>query len=148
MRHHVADKETARATGSVKSITNQPNEGRKNRGGQRMGEMERDAILSSGAAHTLFDRFMEASDVYEDVYCENCLNNSAVSSLKGRVCAVCGVAGTLVCVAEPRIYKVFHHQMNALGLEIASTVRPIDDFQVDVSKAIKAEVELLGLDEV
>lgn len=148
LRHHVADKETARATGSVKSITNQPNEGRKNRGGQRMGEMERDSLLSSGAAYTLFDRFMDASDGYEDVYCEYCRNNSAISSLKGKICAICGTAGSLVCVAEPRIYKVFHHQMNALGLEIASTVRPIDDFQADVSKAIKADVELLGLDEI
>lgn len=147
LRHHVADKETARSTGSVKSITNQPNEGRKNRGGQRMGEMERDAILSSGAAHTLFDRFMEASDGYEDVYCENCRNNSSISPLKRKICVICGMAGTLVCVSEPRIYNVFHHQMNALGLEIASTVRPIDDFQADISKNIKAEVELLGINE-
>lgn len=148
LRHHVADKETARSTGAVKAITNQPIEGRKNGGGQRMGEMERDAILSSGAAYTLFDRFMDASDGYEDVYCEYCRNNSSISSLKGRVCAICGTAGSLVCVAEPRIYKVFCHQMNALGLDIASTVRPIDDFQVDISKAIKAEIELMEPDEL
>lgn len=141
LRHHVADKETARATGPVKAITHQPNEGRKNRGGQRMGEMERDAILSSGAANTLFDRFMDASDGYEDIYCESCKNNSSISPLKGKVCIICGKAGTLVSVAEPRIYKVFHHQMNALGLEIKNTLRPIDDFQADISKSIKAEVE-------
>ena len=41
LRHHVADKETARASGSVRSITHQPEEGRSVGGGLRMGEMER-----------------------------------------------------------------------------------------------------------
>lgn len=148
LRHHVADKETARATGAVKSITNQPNEGRKNGGGQRMGEMERDTLLSSGAANTLHDRFMDASDGYEDVYCENCKNNSSISVVKSKICSICGVAGSLVLVKEPRIFNVFSHMMGAIGLGMKLTTKPVDCFQADISSAIKAEIETTAVDDM
>lgn len=146
LRHHVADKETARATGPVKAITHQPNEGIKFQGAQRMGEMERDALISSGAAGTLFDRFMLSSDEYIDVFCNECKNNSSMSSLKSKVCQICGTAGSLVSVSEPRIYKVFMHMMNAVGLEIKETLKPIDEYQNEIFKINKTEAELSAKD--
>jgi hypothetical protein len=146
LRHHVADKETARATGPVKAITHQPNEGIKFQGGQRMGEMERDSLIASGASGTLFDRFMISSDEYIDVFCYECKNNSSMSSLKSKVCQICGTAGSLVSVAEPRIYKVFMHMMNAVGLEIKETLKPVDEYQNEVFKINKSEAELSAKD--
>lgn len=140
LKHHVADKETSRAKGSVKQITHQPDEGRHIGGGQRVGEMERDVFLSMGASGTLFDRFMKASDGYVGVYCYKCKQDSSISQLKSKICQLCGTAGSLVSVEEPRIYKVFKHQMNAVGLNILQVMRPVDDFQNDIVKAIKAEI--------
>ena len=134
LRHQVEDKKQARATGPTKPITHQPVEGKKNNGGARMGEMERDSLISSGAADTLFDRFMDSSDGYVDVFCKYCQNNSSMSNLKGKVCQICGTAGSLVSVAEPRIHKVFMHQMSAIGLNITSEFGPADDFQNDIYK--------------
>jgi hypothetical protein len=140
LKHHVADKETSRAKGSVKQITHQPEEGRHIGGGQRVGEMERDTFISYGAAGVLFDRFMKASDAYVGVYCYKCKQDSSISNLKSKICQLCGTAGSLVSVDEPRIFKVFKHQMNAIGLNILETLRPVDDFQADIAKAIKAEI--------
>ena len=55
-RHMVSDKSQVRATGPVTAITRQPVKGRKKHGGIRLGEMERDALLSHGVAFCLQDR--------------------------------------------------------------------------------------------
>lgn len=134
LKHHVEDKQTARDSGKCKPITHQPEDGRDNQGGQRLGEMERDAIMSSGASGVLYDRFMKASDEYVDVYCSNCNNNSSMSNLKSKTCSICLKSGTLVTVSEPRIYKVFCHQMNSICLNIKQETKPINDFEVDKLK--------------
>lgn len=140
LKHHVADKETARYRGITNPITGQPGEGRHIGGGQRMGEMERDAIISSGASGILFDRFMTCSDGYVGIYCYNCKNDSSISDLKTKTCAICGTVGTLCAVDEPRIYKVFKHQMFGLGLNILQTLKPVDDFDAEKMRANRDEI--------
>lgn len=54
----VSDKSQVRSTGPVTAITRQPVKGRKKHGGIRLGEMERDALLSHGVAFCLQDRYM------------------------------------------------------------------------------------------
>jgi DNA-directed RNA polymerase I subunit RPA2 len=53
----VSDKSQVRSTGPITSVTRQPVKGRKKHGGIRLGEMERDALLSHGVAFCLHDRF-------------------------------------------------------------------------------------------
>jgi DNA-directed RNA polymerase II subunit RPB2 len=53
LKHMVQDKVHARARGPRAALTRQPLDGRANQGGQRFGEMEKDAILASGASYTL-----------------------------------------------------------------------------------------------
>jgi DNA-directed RNA polymerase I subunit RPA2 len=57
LRHMVSDKSQVRSTGPVMAITRQPVKGRKKHGGIRLGEMERDSLLSHGVAFCLQDRY-------------------------------------------------------------------------------------------
>lgn len=71
-RHMVSDKSQVRSTGPVTAITRQPVKGRKKHGGIRLGEMERDALLSHGVAFCLQDRLMNCSDSHIAFVCGQC----------------------------------------------------------------------------
>jgi DNA-directed RNA polymerase I subunit RPA2 len=72
LRHMVSDKYQVRATGPVNPLTRQPIKGRKKGGGIRLGEMERDSLLSHGAAFLLQDRLLNCSDKHIAYICSRC----------------------------------------------------------------------------
>ena len=65
LTHQVSDKRQSRDEGMVTSLTRQPVGGRALGGGGRIGEMERDAILSHGAVSFLQESFTTRSDTYQ-----------------------------------------------------------------------------------
>ena len=62
LKHMVADKINYRDTGPKKLLTKQPTQGRGDEGGLRIGEMERDALISHGMSKFLTESMMERSD--------------------------------------------------------------------------------------
>jgi DNA-directed RNA polymerase II subunit RPB2 len=72
LKHMVEDKIHSRSTGPVVMLTRQCSEGRSRDGGLRVGEMERDAILSHGASVFLKERLMDMSDNYRVYICDLC----------------------------------------------------------------------------
>jgi len=69
LKHMVKDKVNYRALGPRSNLTRQTVGGRANDGGLRIGEMERDSIISHGAAAFLNESMMERGDKYYMAIC-------------------------------------------------------------------------------
>lgn len=69
LKHMVKDKINYRARGPRTALTRQTVQGRSNDGGLRVGEMERDGIISHGMSHFLSESFMERGDEYYMAVC-------------------------------------------------------------------------------
>ena len=69
LKHMVKDKINYRALGPRTALTRQTVQGRSNDGGLRIGEMERDAIISHGASYFLNESFLVRGDEYYMAVC-------------------------------------------------------------------------------
>jgi len=118
LRHQVLDKIQARATGRNDPLTRQPIGGRYNRGGLRLGEMERDALIAHGSTRVMQERLMKSSDQYKTIYCNNCHNLSADADIKETRCRFCEKEGQLGIVTHPRVFLIFMNIMNAIGVNM------------------------------
>jgi len=96
LKHLVDDKVHSRARGPVAMLTRQPLEGRSRDGGLRMGEMERDCLITHGCANFMRDRFFCNSDQYRIHICQRC-GLTAQSNLK-KMTYECR---TPMCVGQP-----------------------------------------------
>lgn len=68
LKQMVEDKINYRDTGPRTTRTHQPTQGRSNDGGMRIGEMERDGLISHGMSKFLEESFMKRSDAHEFLF--------------------------------------------------------------------------------
>jgi DNA-directed RNA polymerase II subunit RPB2 len=126
LKHHVQDKIQQRPRGPVKINTHQPTAGRTNQGGLKLGEMEKDAIASSGAFACLREKTFDHSDAYKTVFCKKCGTIANVSKVNlDTTCALCGDK-KYGLVSIPYSYKVLSHELTAASLQIRLKLKSKD----------------------
>jgi DNA-directed RNA polymerase II subunit RPB2 len=98
LKHMVEDKQHARATGPNVILTRQPVEGRRREGGLRIGEMERDCILSHGLSQFLKETYLDRSDNFRIYTCRFCGLIAAVNPSPPKEALACsGMTSVAVC---------------------------------------------------
>jgi len=140
LKHMVLDKITVRQRGQRAVLTRQPLDGRANQGGQRMGEMEKDAFLAHGAAFALDDRSRIASDAHTALVCTRCghvgdskeetlrdLSAAAAGTAVSDVCRLCGARDTMVSLPTTYCYsRLLLPELATCGIKVVHSFSGVE----------------------
>jgi len=138
LRHHVLDKVQMRAQGAIKQLSHQPVGGRARKGGQRFGEMERDAIISHGASEFLKERLCGVSDAYKTTYCTTCGKIAISNAINDKfICRTCNENAEFGKNTIPYAYKLLTHMLAGAGFNLQFGMSE----KADKVKGIEAETE-------
>jgi DNA-directed RNA polymerase II subunit RPB2 len=117
LKHMVIDKKHSRARGPIVSLTRQPCEGRSRDGGLRVGEMERDCMISHGASIFTKERLMDVSDPFKTGFCKSCGTLAVVNPLENIYhCGTCGVQTQFEMKTIPYAVKLWSQELEAMHI--------------------------------
>ena len=117
LKHMVNDKQHSRSIGPMVNLTRQPAEGRSRDGGLRFGEMERDAMISHGAARFTKGRMYDASDKYSVHICKKCgLVASYNDKLHIHLCKTCDNRTDFSYVEIPYACKLLFQELTTMNV--------------------------------
>ena len=117
LKHMVNDKAHSRSIGPMVNLTRQPAEGRSRDGGLRFGEMEKDAMVSHGAARFTRGRMYDASDKYSVHVCKKCGLIAAYNDeMHIHHCRVCDNRSDFSYLEIPYSCKLLFQELNTMNI--------------------------------
>ncbi|SOV80276.1 DNA-directed RNA polymerase I subunit RPA2, putative [Plasmodium reichenowi] len=142
LRHMAYDKAQVRRTGPVCNLTHQPLKGKRKHGGIRVGEMERDGIISHGCSFVINERFLMSSDGHECFVCPKCglilspimQFNTTGKIMKGRsiggkskmaVCKSCDVSCKIIFI--PYVIRYLLNELICLNVTIRLNMKSVEN---------------------
>jgi DNA-directed RNA polymerase II subunit RPB2 len=119
LKHQVKDKIHSRARGPMQAVTRQPSAGRAKDGALRLGEMERDCLISHGTACLMLERMLYSSDVSEMAVCKLCGLLATLNAPRGlNACAACNQRECVELVRIPHPMKALIQELYATGIAL------------------------------
>jgi len=116
LKHMVGDKMHHRDKGPKDQLTQQPTSGRGKEGGLRIGEMERDVLLSYGFSQFAKESVMERSDKYTWGVCRSCGRTAKYTPSMGIYeCTICK-GSDIAAVQTPFAFKLLCHELETMGI--------------------------------
>jgi DNA-directed RNA polymerase II subunit RPB2 len=117
LKHMVEEKIHSRQRGARTDLVRQPVEGRKKDGGGRFGEMEKDCVISHGAAAFLRERMLLVSDVWEQHMCDLCGMDAQPTMIRAQrfVCKNCHNSTKFSKVFMPYAFKLLRQELVSMG---------------------------------
>jgi len=117
LKHMVKDKQHSRSIGPMVNLTRQPAEGRSRDGGLRFGEMEKDAMVSHGAARFTRGRMYDASDKFSVYVCKKCgIIASYNDQLHIHCCRTCDNRVDFAYVEIPYACKLLFQELTTMNV--------------------------------
>ncbi|CRH00219.1 DNA-directed RNA polymerase I subunit RPA2, putative [Plasmodium relictum] len=141
LRHMAYDKAQVRRSGPVCNLTHQPLKGKRKHGGIRLGEMERDGIISHGCSFVINERFLMNSDGHECFVCPKCglilspilQFNASGKIIKGRsiggknkmaICKSCDVSCKIIFI--PYVIRYLLNELICLNVTIRLNIKSVE----------------------
>lgn len=128
LQKFVIDEVYSISTGPTCAITRQPLDGKANKGGLRIGEMEKDCIISHGASHFLMEKFRDDSDGFDIYVCRTCSKRPVVNEDENiQICKTCESAGLSADVVKVRSTwssKLFMQELESCNVGVQLSVEP------------------------
>jgi DNA-directed RNA polymerase beta subunit len=117
LKHMVKDKLHARSSGPMVLMTRQPAEGRSRDGGLRLGEMERDCLLTHGTNTFLKERTLDFSDNYRVFVCDKCGLPGIVNPTREIFsCRGCQTDNSFSEVRVPYAFKLLMQELQGMAI--------------------------------
>jgi DNA-directed RNA polymerase II subunit RPB2 len=134
LQKFVLDAEYSVEYAMTDAITYQPLDGQGLDGGLRLGEMERDVLMSQNASRVLSEKFYRHSDSFTEYICR-CGKAAVVNHQKNIYqCRYCGDNADIVAVPTSWSAKLFVHEQEAMNIGVRRIPLPYT-FQVQDDKA-------------
>jgi len=142
LKHMVAEKINARGYGPKVQLTRQPTGGRRKSGGLRIGEMERDSLISHGISKFIKESMMERSDKYRWCVCKNCGTIPVYGNkIKNSFCNLCGNTETNI-IETPYSMKLLTQEFEAMGIQMRLNTDYVDMPSEDVNLDMDIDMDM------
>lgn len=130
LQKFVIDEVYSISTGPTCVITRQPLEGKSNKGGLRIGEMEKDVVISHGAGHFIMEKFRDDSDGFDVYVCRTCGRRPVVNEeINKALCKTCQSAkldDDIVKVRSTWASKLFWDELESCNIGVNLGVYPFE----------------------
>lgn len=125
LQKFVADESYSSMTGPTSALTHQPLSGKNQKGGLRVGEMEKDCLCAHGCMRALWEKFYKHSDGITMPVCRIC-GNPAIINERYNIykCNYCGDDADIVYINTCWAANIFFHETAAMNVKQEFELEP------------------------